>query len=372
MKGLTGFSPVARSVIVAAAVAILAMFLRVASTVFAPLLLAAFVAIISTPVLRWLRKRGVPKWFALGLVLFVLLDIGSLLALVATGTVEGFRNRLPTYQERIATLNQQIGTWLENLGVENSSEAMPDLFDPSRLTPLVTSVLASLGNLFAAGLLVLLAVAFMLIEAPGLPGKLKAAFGVTGGAGERMRGLMGSVKKYMLIKIVGSLATAICVLVLLKVIGVDFAGLWALLAFFFNFVPFVGPILMMIPAVLVALIQVGPGTAALTGVGFITINTVIGNYLEPRIMGKGFGISTVAVLLGLLFWGWALGPIGVFLSTPLTMAMIIALDASPSTRPFAVLLGPEIVQDADAAAAEIGDEPEARGQDEPPAPSPGG
>lgn len=344
-KSWGGFSPVARAVIVAAAVAIVAMFLRVASSVFAPLLLAAFVAILSAPVLRWLKRRGVPKWLALGLVLFVLLDIGSLFALIATGTVESFQDRLPTYQERIAALNQKIGAWLENVGVENSTEAMPDLLDPSKLTPLVTSLLAGLGNLFTLGLLVLLAVAFMLIEAPGLPTKLTAAFGVTDGAGQRLRDLVSSVKKYMLIKVFGSAGTALCVFVLLKAVGIDFAGLWALLAFLFNFVPFVGPILMMIPPVIVALIQVGPGTAALVALGFVTVNTVIGNYLEPRIMGKGFGISTVAVLLGLLFWGWALGPIGVFLSTPLTMAVIIALDASPSTRPLAVLLGPETVGD---------------------------
>ena len=345
MRWLGGFSPIARGVIVAAAAAVLALFIKEAASVFAPLLLAAFVAILSAPFLRWLRRRGVPKWLALGLVLFILLDLGSLLALLATGTVEGFRQRLPTYQERIAALNQQVGTWLESAGMDNSTEAMPDLFDPSRLTPLVTSVLSSLGNLFTLGLLVLLAVAFMLMEAPGLTGKLKAAFGLQDGAGERVRGLVRSVKKYMLIKVFGSLATATCVFVLLKVIGIDFAALWALLAFFFNFVPFVGPIMMMIPAVLLALIQAGAGTAALVALGFITVNTVIGNFLEPRIMGKGFGISTVAVLLGLLFWGWALGPTGVLLSTPLTMALIIALDASPSTRPLAVLLGPDIVDE---------------------------
>jgi len=78
--------------------------------------------------------------------------------------------------------------------------------------------------------------------------------------------------------------------------------------------------------------------------GYLVVNTVIGSILEPRIMGRGLGISTLAVFLSLLFWGWALGTIGVFLSVPLTMVLIIALDASPQTRPLAIMLGPDVSQ----------------------------
>jgi predicted PurR-regulated permease PerM len=101
---------------------------------------------------------------------------------------------------------------------------------------------------------------------------------------------------------------------------------------------------MTIPAVLLALVQTDLQTASLVALGYLVVNTVIGSVLEPRIMGRGLGISTLVVFLSLLVWGWVLGTVGVFLAVPLTMALIIALEASPQTRPFAILLGPEVTQ----------------------------
>ncbi len=146
----------------------------------------------------------------------------------------------------------------------------------------------------------------------------------------------------MLIKTLTSLGTAICAWVLLRVLGIDFAALWAVLAFILNFVPVVGNILMMIPPVLLALVQKDPGTAVVVAVGYLVINTVIGNVLEPKITGRGLGISTLAVFTAMLLCGWLFGTVGMFLAAPLTTALIIALDASPHTRPLAIMLGPEI------------------------------
>ncbi|MEE4603913.1 MAG: AI-2E family transporter [Desulfobacteraceae bacterium] len=148
----------------------------------------------------------------------------------------------------------------------------------------------------------------------------------------------------MVIKSLASLATALCIWVWLWILGIDFAVLWAILAFLLNFIPFVGAILMTIPAVLLALVQIDLLTMLLVALGYFVANTVIGSILEPRIMGRGLGISTLAVFLSLLFWGWVLGTVGVFLAVPLTMALIVALESSPQTRPIAILLGPEVIQ----------------------------
>jgi AI-2 transport protein TqsA len=96
---------------------------------------------------------------------------------------------------------------------------------------------------------------------------------------------------------------------------------------------------MTVPAVLMALVQADIPTALMVALGYVVVNVLIGNILEPRLMGRELGISSVVVLLSLLFWGWVLGPIGLFLSVPLTMALMVALDASPHTRPIAVMLG---------------------------------
>jgi AI-2 transport protein TqsA len=336
------FSQPARGLIVAGALALVVGLLKLAASILAPLLLAVFIAIVATPGLRWMRRFGMPKWGALAIITFVFLDVGSLLALVTTGALEGFKDSIPTYHERFMLLSEQFGGWVEHVGVSGSRDAIPDLFDPAKLMIVVRLLLSNASGIFATGLLVLLAVIFILLEAPSLPAKLQTAFHPTPEGEARLRRLLVSINRYMLIKTLTSLGTAFCIWVLLRVLGIDFAALWAVLAFFLNFVPVVGNILMMIPPVLLALVQKDLGTALLVAAGYLVINTVIGNVLEPRIMGRGLGISTLAVFVALLFWGWLFGIVGMFLAVPLTTALIIALDASPHTRPLAVMLGPEI------------------------------
>lgn len=342
MNVLTGFSPIARTVIVTAAIAIVVLFLQAAESIVAPMLLAVFIAVVATPPLRWMRLKGIPKWVALAVIVFVLLEVGSILALVTTGALEGFRDGLPGYQERLILLNEQLGGWLEGVGFDNSSEAVPEILNPTLATGLVRTALTSMSGIFGTGLLVLLAVVFMLIEAPSLQAKLKTAFHLTEESETRLRRVFSAVNRYMVIKTLASLATALCIWVWLWFLGIDFAVLWAILAFLLNFVPFVGAMLMTIPAVLMALVQTDLWTTLLVALGYLVVNTVIGSILEPRIMGRGLGISTLAVFLSLLFWGWVLGTVGVFLSVPLTMALMIAMEASPQTRPIAILLGPEV------------------------------
>jgi len=146
----------------------------------------------------------------------------------------------------------------------------------------------------------------------------------------------------MAIKSWMSLATGIAVFILLAVVGVNYAVLWGLLAFFLNYVPNIGSIIAAIPAILLALIQLGFVKSIIVAGGFVVINLVVGNVIEPRFMGRGLGLSTLVVFLSLLFWGWVLGPVGMLLSVPLTMTAKIALDSREETRWLAILLGPEI------------------------------
>jgi predicted PurR-regulated permease PerM len=269
------------------------------------------------------------------------------LALVFAGQLEGFRDGLPGYQSRLILLSDQMGTWLEGLGVDNAREALKEIYDPNLAIGLVRAALSNLRGTFGTGLLVLLAVIFMLLEASDLLSKLKTAFNLTDEGEARIQRVSSTINRYMVIKSSASIATALCIWVWLWIFGIEFAVLWAILAFLLNFIPFVGSLLMTVPAVLMALVQTDVQTSLLVAVGYFVVNTVIGSILEPRVMGKGLGISTLAVFLSLLLWGWVLGTVGVFLAVPITMVIIIALDASPQTRPIAVLLGPKVTEKPD-------------------------
>ena len=204
--------------------------------------------------------------------------------------------------------------------------------------------LTNASSTLATGLLVLLIVAFMLVEAPSLPPKLQAAFSVTSEGEEQLRQIFNSINRYMLIKFITSLGTGICIWIWLRIFGIEYAVALAVAAVLFNFIPIVGNIFMAVPAVLIALVQANFSTALLVTLGYVIVNGIIGNVVEPRLMGRELGISSVVVLLSLLFWGWVFGPIGLFLSVPLTMILAVALNASPHTRPIAIMLGSDVAR----------------------------
>ncbi len=137
------------------------------------------------------------------------------------------------------------------------------------------------------------------------------------------------------------MGTGLLVYFFLLIVGVDYPLLWAVLAFVLNYIPTIGSIIALIPPFLLAMVQLGFIDSIIVLAGYLTINTIMGNILEPKFMGKGLGLSTLVVFLSLVFWGWVLGPIGMLLSVPLTITIKIALDSSEETRWLAVMLGPE-------------------------------
>jgi predicted PurR-regulated permease PerM len=119
----------------------------------------------------------------------------------------------------------------------------------------------------------------------------------------------------------------------------DFPVLLGLIAFLMNYIPTVGSIIAAIPAVLLSLILVGTaGHAVLVTLGYVVVNTLFGNILEPNLMGRRLGLSTLVVILSLLFWGWAWGPLGALLSVPLTVVVKIWLENTHDLKWVAILL----------------------------------
>ncbi|MGA9620421.1 MAG: AI-2E family transporter, partial [Serratia proteamaculans] len=128
--------------------------------------------------------------------------------------------------------------------------------------------------------------------------------------------------------------------VMLAMLDVRFAFVWALLAFSLNYIPNIGSVLAAIPPVAQVLVFSGLYEALLVVAGYLAINLVFGNIIEPRMMGRGLGMSTFVVFLSLLFWGWLLGPVGMLLSVPLTSVCKILMETTQGGGKLAVLLGP--------------------------------
>lgn len=326
-----------------AAFVIVVAGMSAAKVILVPFLLAAFIAIISAPPLFWLQRKGLSTWLALIVVILAVLFIGLLMAGLVGSSVQDFSRDLPVYEAKLKQQTTLVMGWLEKLGVDISGLAVTEIFDPGAAMKLVATLLNGLGNVLANGFLILMTVIFILLEASSFPAKLRTVLGDPGSSLIRFDNFISNVKHYMAIKTLVSLATGILVAVWLVVIGVDYPLLWGLLAFALNYIPNIGSIISAVPAVLLAIIQLGFIRAAVVAAGYVVINLLMGNVIEPRFMGRGLGLSTLVVFLSLLFWGWVLGPVGMLLSVPLTITAKMALDSREDTRWMAVLLGPEII-----------------------------
>ena len=326
-----------------ASIVVIVAGLRAASSIFVPFLLAGFIGLLCSPALFWLRDRGLPTPIALIVVLLGLLGIGALFGGLVSTSINEFTNALPSYQESFGFVIASLTTTLAGFGIDfgiSDSETNP--FDPKAALGLVGNLAANLGSLLNNAFLLFLTVCFILLEASSFPHKVREAFGDSPEMEDRMAEIGESIRRYLAIKTLTSMLTGFLAYAALIILGVKFAPLWGLVAFLLNFVPAVGSIIAAIPAIALALIDNSPQTAALVTLSYVGINIAIGNFLEPRVMGEGMGLSPLIVVASLVFWGWILGPVGMVLAVPLTVILRITLGGQPSTRWVAVLLGPAV------------------------------
>ena len=312
--------------------------LKAASSIVVPLLMAIFLAIISAAMLQWLQRRGLPLWAAMTLVLLLLASTLVTLGSLIGASINQFSSALPRYEVQLNSLITQATAWLGGLGIRLPAGGVAELFDPAGAAKLLGRLLSGFGGLLANSMLIILTVLFLMVESTSLPEKLRSISQNPDKTLGDLAAFMKSVNHYLVIKAAMSLVTGLAIAIYLTILGVDFAIIWGSLAFFMNFVPYIGSIIAAIPAVTLALLDAGPVVALSVAAGFVVANVIVGNVLEPRYMGKGLGLSTLVVFLSLLFWGWVFGPVGMFLSTPLTMIVKIALENDPRSRWISVLL----------------------------------
>ena len=324
--------------------------MKIAAPLLVSLLLALFIAILIASPYAWLQDKGVPRWLALLGVLFVFCGAVFLVGTLIGSSAQEFSARFPVYQTRLREMAAGLFGWLDQWGMNVSTSLMAEYFDPGKVMGLAAAVFSGMQSLLANSFLILITVIFILLEAPNIPDKWRAAHAYSRNADQslnRFRDAARNVNRYMAIKTTTSLLTGALIALLLWLIGVDYPLLWGVMAFLLNFIPNIGSIIAAIPVVLLALVQLGVGASALTALAYLLVNTAVGSILEPRMMGKGLGLSTLVVFVSLILWGWVLGAVGMLLSVPLTIAMKIALDSNQNTRWMAIMLGPRIESESE-------------------------
>ncbi|MEC4724749.1 AI-2E family transporter [Shewanella sp. D64] len=316
--------------------------IKAASPIVVPFVLSAFIAVICNPVIVGLTKLRVPRALAILLMMIFIVMMGLWLAQVVGSSINEFSSQLPLYRDQLVEQFGWIIGKLRTFNIIITKEQMLAYFDPGVALSMTTNMLTGVGSVMANLFLIILTVVFMLFESQTMPKKLHFALDDPDMRMQQIDKFLQSVNQYMVIKTLVSLATGVIVGIGLAIIGVDYALLWGVVAFLFNYIPNIGSIIAAIPSVLLAFIQLGPAAAGATGLLYLATNMVMGNVIEPKYMGRGLGLSTLVVFLSLIFWGWLLGSVGMLLSVPLTMIVKIALESSKGGSWLAILLADDV------------------------------
>lgn len=375
-----------RVLISLACVVLIVTGLKLASSLFIPIMMGLFIALLSMPILNWLDRLGLPRPLAvLMTVITDLLILGGIVFL-ASGVIGDFNEKSGEYTERLrrqaeefsVTMDQQLArledfwrssgavdedgntpdtvTLPDELPLPNTGEegvlgaigptmTFRELFnlywDSSRVMEMLGgfNVVNRFTSLASQTFFALIVMIFVLAESGSYAHKVTEVLKVRGPDLNRFRSISQDIQKYLGIKTAASAATGILATFTCVLFKIDFPLLWGLVAFLFNYVPAIGSILAGIPPVVLGLILHGFWPAVGVMACYLIVNVSIGNFLEPMLLGKRFGISTVIVILSVLFWGFIWGPVGMLLAVPLTMLVKVMLDNSSDLRWISALMG---------------------------------
>lgn len=344
--------------------------LKAASGFLIPIMLGLFLAVTSLPVTSWLKSRRVPGPLAVAMT--VVVDV-----LVLTAIVFSIVSVLPDFEATAEDLDKEIrtitiekvealetwlethvapiSTWFSDAFGDEEAEAPPtpsydlrstveEMLTVNSLLSIAkwvndTAVLERVTSLITKTFFAFILMIFILAEAPKFADKIGHMVEAKGPNFQAFRSTGRDVQRYLAIKTLASFGTGLLAWMVCSMFGAQFAVLWGVLAFFLNYIPTIGSLIAAIPPILVALVQLGFWQSVGLTACYLGINIGIGNFIEPMLLGKRFGISTVVVIVSVLFWGWLWGPVGMFLAIPLTMVFKMMLDNSDDFRWISIAMG---------------------------------
>jgi AI-2 transport protein TqsA len=355
-NGETGRIRAGKGLWMLAALVVVIAGLKVAQSFFIPILIAFFIATVSFPLLNFLREKRVPRAIAVILTVgfdFIFLAALGVLAVTLIGDLQEKWNirYAAEVSDQIRTASKSFALQLNEYGVPDAQEKINEAVNNNlanlqnirfeRIWDFGTGVLGKVVGFFGTSLITLILTVFMLSEARMFGRRLEAISLARGPNLARMLNATRDIQRFLAIKTAVSLLTGLLAGLLCWMAGLDFFVLWGILAFFFNFIPVVGSIVAGVPPTILALLVAGVPNAVLVAGGYLLINNFLGNFVEPMLVGRRFGISTLVVVVSVVFWGWLWGPLGMLLAVPLTMVLKVMLESSDEFRWIGVAISAE-------------------------------
>lgn len=314
--------------------------LKAAQWVVLPVLMSFFLAILLKPVLEWL-DRYLPFWASLVAVFVGFVGLLGLTGLFLSSSASAVIDKGPEYADRFRHILADGSRWLSSVGLEIEASDVSDEQAMKYVVQVLGASVMPVVQVLTMTTLVTFMFVLLLLETPYFHKRLeKASFGSSWSAlVQPATEVIEKFQTYFFTKTLISVATGILTTLVTYLIGIDFPVVWGVLAFLLNYIPNIGSIIAVIPPTLIAVVQYGSasyGLVTLFGLG--SIQMLIGNFLDPRIMGRSLSLSPFVVFVSMVFWGWMWGVIGVFLAVPLTVGISIVFSYVPALRPLARLM----------------------------------
>lgn len=324
--------------VVAACVVLVVAGLRFASYVVAPLFLAFMLAVVITPLVRRLERMGLPTWLAIVGVL--LLAIGLLVGFLVVVSLQlaELGQKLPEYQTLLTGRLEQVGSVLERRPASDQAVAATASNSSEALIQTVAAALSSLLSGVVIVVFFLFLLCLMIASERPFSQTLQRVIPPGRDFHRRFGEYLRQVQVQGRIRSGSNLMSAVVLTGLFLAFRIDFALLWGLLAFVLGYIPNIGLILACLPAVILAFIQYGVGTALVVLGIAIVLNAAVDNIVIPRFISSTSELPMVIVFLSFIFWGWMFGLLGAIIATQATLLIRALLDGVPETRPLAQLM----------------------------------
>jgi AI-2 transport protein TqsA len=326
-----------RVMLVLAATVVVLVGLRLSAPILNPILFAVVFSLLVSPIYAWLIRRGLPTGLALVIMLIVLTIFFVGLFVILGVSITRFSDRIGFYASQLNGELGNLDALLDRLGIANVD--LREAVNSSALVGALGTVLSGIGGFLSNLFLILMYMLFLLGEGPAMMARLRASVAEDNPQVARLTAVGQNVVLQFGLRAIVNLVTGAGVTVMLFLFGVDLPVLWGILTFFLSFIPYIGLVLAVAPAVVLALAEFGLDRALLVIAGVVVINILAENVLSPLMMGRGLSISPTIVFLSFIIWAWLLGGPGAFLALPITLFVAVMFDTFPETRWLARIIG---------------------------------
>jgi predicted PurR-regulated permease PerM len=300
-------SPILSYLVGAACIVLIVAGLKLAAPIVNLALLSSLLAFSISPIQNWLlRKRFRKGWAVFVTVLLILIGGSGLISILAV-SVAGLINKLPAYEANLTNLWGSINAFFLDRGINVSGLLSLQEFDPKQMVGFAGKLLGTLLQGLSNSFLVVIVMVFVLMELASLQFPMLKGKQAGTGIQNRVNQTVADIGKYISITGWNGLINAAANFIWLLILGIDFALTWAVLSFFFNFIPNIGIVMAVIPPAFIALLEHGWVRALLVIVGYAVLNFLAENVLKPRTMKARLHISPLLTILSVIFWSWVLG-----------------------------------------------------------------